>query len=75
MKARAGIISSVSLLLLAGAGGATDDRRYGDVTQDRVLQEADTGKNWLVNGGQFTVIRFTIKHAPARNRLASVLIG
>ena len=28
-------------------------KRSGDVTQARVLKEADSGENWLVNGGRF----------------------
>ena len=29
-------------------------KRFGDVTEARVLAESDSGENWLVNGGRFT---------------------
>ena len=29
-------------------------KRFGDVTEARVLGEFDSGENWLVNGGRFT---------------------
>ncbi len=38
----------------AQAGEPTTGKRFGDVTQARVLKELDSGENWLVNGGRFT---------------------
>ena len=35
------------------------ERRFGDVTEARVLAEAASGENWLVNGGRFSGEHFS----------------
>jgi len=37
----------------ARADEAGNGRRFGHVTQKRVLAESSKGENWLVNGGRF----------------------
>ena len=50
-----------ALLLLTGACAEKPaaPKRFGDVTEARVLAEADSGENWLVNGGRFTGEHFS----------------
>ena len=45
--------------LLAHAEKPATERRFGDVTEARVLAEAASGENWLVNGGRFSGEHFS----------------
>ena len=58
MRFRRFCIVLAALPLLQGPGRAAEPelaaRRFGDVTQARVLAEAASGENWLVNGGRFS---------------------
>ena len=45
--------------LLAHAEKPAIERRFGDVTEARVLAEAASGENWLVNGGRFSGEHFS----------------
>ena len=53
----------LAALALQPAAGAEEQpvtpKRFGDVTEARVLEEAATGANWLVNGGRFSGEHFS----------------
>ena len=57
MRLRSLWIALAAVFLLqppAQAGEPTTGKRFGDVTESRVVGEFDSGENWLVNGGRFT---------------------
>ena len=45
--------------MVAYAEKPATERRFGDVTEARVLAEAASGENWLVNGGRFSGEHFS----------------
>ncbi len=53
------VLAALSLLSVACAEKPETERRFGDVTEARVLTEADSGANWLVNGGRFSGEHFS----------------
>ncbi len=47
------------LPLLGQAAEPGIARRFGEVSEARVLEEAGSGENWLVNGGRFSGEHFS----------------
>jgi quinohemoprotein ethanol dehydrogenase len=50
----------------------TTEKRFGDVTEARVLAESDSGENWLVNGGRFSGEHFTPLNQIAADNVAQL---
>ena len=62
------IILAALLLPAACAEQPATERRFGDVTEAGVLEEAASGENWLVNGGRFSGEHFSpLKQIAADN--------
>ena len=53
------VLAALLLLSTACAEKPAPERRFGDVTEARVLEEAVSGENWLVNGGRFSGEHFS----------------
>ena len=77
MRCRNLCIPTAAVLLLAGcepptAPDATQapEPAAGNVTESRVLAEADSGDNWLVNGG-----RFSGEHFSPQSRISDENVG
>jgi len=53
------LLQAVACAKDAGTEMPAAERRFGDVTEARVLGEASSGENWLVNGGRFSGEHFS----------------
>ena len=53
------VLAALLVMSIACAGKPSTERRFGDVTETRVLEEAASGENWLVNGGRFSGEHFS----------------
>ena len=47
------VLAALLLQPVAHTDDSAAEKRFGDVTEARVLAEAESGANWLVNGGRF----------------------
>ncbi len=77
MRCRNLCIPTAAVLLLAGCEPPTapdatlaPEPAAGNVTESRVLAEADSGDNWLVNGG-----RFSGEHFSPQSRISDENVG
>ena len=62
------VLAALSLQSVALADDPAAAKRFGDVTEARVLAEAESGANWLVNGGRFSGEHFSpLKQITAGN--------
>ena len=53
------VLAAILVLPAACTEEPATEGRFGDVTEARVLEEATTGENWLVNGGRFSGEHFS----------------
>ena len=53
------VLAALLVMSIACAEKPSTERRFGDVTETRVLEEAASGENWLVNGGRFSGEHFS----------------
>jgi quinohemoprotein ethanol dehydrogenase len=49
----AGLCCALWLSAILQSSASTDENNAGNVNQQRVIREAQTGQNWMVNGGNF----------------------